>query len=122
MKLEIQNLGPVNRASLTFGDLTVLVGPQASGKGIALQLLKLLVDTGAVQGELRRYGLDWNGQLPQFLDAYFGEDMRGIWKRRLDDDPVEGYGCRSQRDCEAQAEGESGGALSHPRAARARNA
>ena len=54
MKLEIQNLGPVKNAAIEFGDLTVLVGPQATGKSITLQLLKLLVDTGFVQAELRR--------------------------------------------------------------------
>ncbi len=80
MKLEIQNLGPITSGSLRFGDLTVFVGPQASGKSIVLQLLKLLIDTGTVQAELRRYGLDWNGQAPELLDAYFGEGMRGIWK------------------------------------------
>ena len=78
--LEIQNLGQIRQASLDFGDLTVFVGPQATGKSIALQLLKLMVDTGQVQGELSRYGIDWSGKLPDFLDAYFGEGMRSIWK------------------------------------------
>jgi hypothetical protein len=82
MKLEIQNLGPIADGSLRFGDLTVLIGPQASGKSITLQLLKLLVDTGTVQAELGRYGLDWNGQAAELLDAYFGEGMRGIWNTR----------------------------------------
>ena len=82
MKLEVQNLGPITEGSLTFGDLTVLVGPQASGKSIALQLLKLLVDTGTVQAELRRYGMDWNGQAVELLDAYFGEGMNGIWSAK----------------------------------------
>ena len=78
--LNIQNLGQIKEASLTFGDLTVLVGPQATGKSIALQLLKLMVDAGQVQAELGRYGLDWSGKLPEFLDVYFGEGMRSIWR------------------------------------------
>jgi hypothetical protein len=78
--LEIHNLGQIRQASLAFGDLTVFVGPQATGKSIALQLLKLMVDTGQVQGELNRYGIDWSGKLADFLDAYFGEGMRSIWK------------------------------------------
>ena len=82
MKLEIRKLGPIVEGSVRFGDLTVLVGPQATGKSIALQLLKLLIDTGAVQAELRRYGLDWNGQAAELLDAYFGEGMRGIWNAK----------------------------------------
>lgn len=78
--LKIGNLGQIKDASLEFGDLTVLVGPQAAGKSIALQLLKLAVDAGQVQEEMGRYGLDWAGKLPDFLDTYFGEGMRGIWK------------------------------------------
>ena len=78
--LKIRNLGQIREADLTFGDLTVLVGPQATGKSIALQLLKLMVDAGHVQSELERYGLDWSGRLPEFLDVYFGEGMRAIWQ------------------------------------------
>lgn len=80
--LKLQNVGQIKQAELKFGDLTVLVGPQATGKSITLQFLKLLVDTGNVQEELRRYGLDWSGSLPDFLDVYFGEWMRSIWKDR----------------------------------------
>ena len=79
--LNIQNLGQIKEASLSFGDLTVLVGPQATGKSIALQLLKLMVDAGQVQEEMGRYGIDWSGKLPDFLDAYFGEGMRSIWRQ-----------------------------------------
>lgn len=57
MKLEIEKLAPITRAAIDFSDLTVLVGPQASGKSITLQLLRLLVDTGFVQSELHRHGL-----------------------------------------------------------------
>jgi len=78
--LNIEKLGQIKEANLTFGDLTVLVGPQATGKSIALQLLKLMVDAGQVQAELGRYGLDWSGQLPEFLDVYLGEGMRSVWR------------------------------------------
>ncbi len=77
--LNIKHLGQIKQASLSFGDLTVLVGPQATGKSIALQLLKLMVDAGQVQEEMGRYGLDWEHKLPEFLDVYFGEGMRSIW-------------------------------------------
>ncbi len=79
--LSIKNLGQIGEASLSFGDLTVLVGPQASGKSIALQLLKLILDTGQVQREMRKYGLDWAKSLPEFLDVYFGEGMRSVWQQ-----------------------------------------
>ena len=78
--LKVQNFGQINQANLNFGDLTVLVGPQASGKSIVLQLLKLLLDSGQIQQELNRYGLDWERDLPKFLDVYFGEGMHSLYK------------------------------------------
>ena len=77
--LRIQLLGQIREASLTFGDLTVFVGSQATGKGIALLLLTLMVDAGHVREEMSRYGIDWSGKLPDMMDAYFGEGMRSIW-------------------------------------------
>jgi energy-coupling factor transporter ATP-binding protein EcfA2 len=78
--LSIHNFGPLSECNLTFGDLTVLVGPQASGKSIALQLLKLIIDTGKVQEELRNHGYDWHGKLTEFLELYFGEGMKSLWR------------------------------------------
>ena len=65
--LKIQNVGQIKKADIRFGDLTVFVGPQATGKSIALQFLKFLVDTGYIQAELRRYGIDWEGKIGGFL-------------------------------------------------------
>jgi hypothetical protein len=79
MRLKLQHIGPIAEAELAFGDLTVLVGPQASGKSIALEMLKLMLDTGYVQEMMTKHGLDWSCKLPDFFDAYFGEGMRGIW-------------------------------------------
>lgn len=78
-KLRLENVGQIVQADISFGDLTILVGAQATGKSIALQCLKLVVDIGHVQHELKRYGIDWSGELPEFMDAYFGEGMRSIW-------------------------------------------
>ena len=78
--LKIRNVGQIENASLEFGDLTILVGPQATGKSIALQILKLMTDSGHVQDELSRYGLDWSGKLPDFLDVYLGEGMHSVWR------------------------------------------
>jgi AAA domain, putative AbiEii toxin, Type IV TA system len=80
-KLRIRNVGQIVNADIKFGDLTVFVGPQATGKSIALQLLKLVVDTGFVQTELKRFGIDWNKRLDDFLDVFLGEGMRSIWKQ-----------------------------------------
>lgn len=77
--LRISNVGPVIDASLNFEDLTVFVGPQATGKSVTLQLLKLLIDTGSIHRQLQNYGLDWSGDLSRFLTVYFGEGMDSIW-------------------------------------------
>ena len=80
MRLVLNNIGQIAHADLEFSDLTVLVGPQATGKSIALQFLKLVLDMGQVQEEMARYGLDWSGKLPEFFDVYFGEGMRSLWR------------------------------------------
>ena len=79
-QLKVENFGPIKRAEVTFGDLTVFVGPQAAGKSILLQLLKLLTDTPHIKREFGRAGVDWQGRFPGFLDVYFGEGMRSLWK------------------------------------------
>jgi hypothetical protein len=78
--LRLQNIGQIKDADIHFGDLTVFVGPQATGKSIHLQFLKLLADTGYIQSELKRHGIDWGRRLPDFFDTYFGEGMREAWK------------------------------------------
>jgi hypothetical protein len=75
----VTSLGPIKNASIEFGDLTVLVGPQATGKSLFLQLLKLLLDIRPIREELKRFNLDWGGSLENFLDLYFGEGMSGIY-------------------------------------------
>ncbi|MGH7599835.1 MAG: AAA family ATPase [bacterium] len=77
--LTVKNVGQIKKANLTFGDLTVLVGPQATGKSIILQFLKLLMDSGQVLDKLKRYGMDWNKDRGEFFDLYFGEGMGSIW-------------------------------------------
>lgn len=79
-RLRIQSIGQIKKAEIDFADLTVFVGPQATGKSIALQFLKLLVDTGYIQDELVRHGIDWGGQISAFFDSYFGQGMHALWK------------------------------------------
>ena len=81
-RLKVENFGPIKSADVVFGDLTVLVGPQATGKSIFLQLLKLLVDVRQVKYEFRRAGIDWQEKFKLFLDVYFGEGMRSLHKAR----------------------------------------
>ena len=49
MKLHIENFGPIKQADVTLGDLNISVGPQASGKSLFWQLLKLLLDAPTVR-------------------------------------------------------------------------
>jgi predicted ATP-binding protein involved in virulence len=81
-RLEVRNLGPIGEASVSLGDLTILVGPQASGKSIFLQTLNLAIDHATIVDVLRLQGLDWRGDASTLLDLYFGEGMRTLWGKR----------------------------------------
>lgn len=78
--ISVRNIGQIKNADVKFGDLTVFVGPQATGKSIFLQLLKLVVDTPSIQNEFKRFGIDWEGKLDNLLELYFGEGMSGVWQ------------------------------------------
>lgn len=70
--LKIKNFAQIKNATIEFGDLTVFVGPQASGKSLVLQLLKFALDRTVIAAELKNNGLDWDqtsrhGLLATFL-------------------------------------------------------
>ena len=56
--LVIQNFAQIAEARIGLSDLSVLVGPQATGKSLALQWLKLAVDGNRVLGTLSEQGFD----------------------------------------------------------------
>ncbi len=76
--LKVKNLGPIAEADIRFGDLTFFVGPQASGKSIVLQLVKLLVDKGSIIKTLKKHGYVWNDS-NGLLELFYGEGMSNIW-------------------------------------------
>jgi predicted ATP-dependent endonuclease of OLD family len=78
--IKIKSLGPIKEANINFGDLTLFVGPQASGKSILLQLIKLLSDKVQIQKTLEQYGYVWGTEIDKILDRFFGEGMSEIWK------------------------------------------
>ena len=81
-KLKVENFGPIGKADVTFGDLTFLVGAQASGKSLFLELLKLLVDKDAIVETLRKYNYIINKNNASYLlDAFFGNGMAGVWTK-----------------------------------------
>jgi hypothetical protein len=79
--LTLKNIGPLEEAAIQFGGLTVLVGPQGTGKSIFLQILKLMLDAGPILGFFAEHGLNWHKDLGSFLELYLGEGTKGIWQR-----------------------------------------
>lgn len=76
----IKDFGPIEEISIDFGDLTILVGPQASGKSIALETLKLAVDRDSIIDTLDRYNYIIGHDPKKILNVYYGEGMSNIWK------------------------------------------
>lgn len=79
--LKIKNFGPIGNVDVKFGDLTFLVGPQASGKSLFLELLKYVIDKEFVLSTLRKYNYIIDKKNPQkVLDTFFGDGMNKIFK------------------------------------------
>ncbi len=85
-RLALENVGPIRNADLEFGDLTILVGPQATGKTIYLQFLKLVEDISNIVWTMKEKNVYWDLDLDRFLQIYLGEGMHRIWSSssRLD--------------------------------------
>lgn len=80
-RLEVKSFGPIKSADVTFGDLTVLVGPQASGKSLFVQLLKAVRDAGSIRRDLRDHGFAWlHGKDPAqaYCSLYFGGGLQHL--------------------------------------------
>lgn len=80
--IDIKSFGPINKGNVGIGDLTLLVGPQANGKSIFLQLLKLLIDKNHIRQTLEQYGYIWGEDVSEIMERYFGEGMADIWKKK----------------------------------------
>lgn len=78
-RLQVRHLGPVASADLAFGDLTVIVGPQATGKSIFLQTLKLLVDRDQIHDMFKHHSMSFNDKAGAFMEGYFGRGLSGAW-------------------------------------------
>lgn len=80
-KIKVQNFGPIAEADVDFGDLTILVGSQASGKSLFLELLKLMVDKNAIINNLKRYNyIIGKKDTTNLLDIYLGNGLSSAWK------------------------------------------
>jgi AAA domain, putative AbiEii toxin, Type IV TA system len=79
--LQLSSVGPIESGTLNFGDLTVLVGPQASGKTLSIQLFKAIEDAASVRKTLKAYGYDWlhaADPLKAYLSLFFGGGMETV--------------------------------------------
>lgn len=78
-RLQMQQVGPIQSADVRFGDLTVIVGPQATGKSIFLQTLKLVLDRDHIHDTFKHHSLVFNGEEGAFLGGYYGKGMAAAW-------------------------------------------
>lgn len=85
MELTIRNFGPIKDAQIDFGDLTFLIGPQASGKSLSLELLKLIIDRQHIISTLRNYNYILNKRdATNILEGYFGEGLSKLFKEETE--------------------------------------
>ena len=83
MNFEIKNIGQFSEVSVCFGDLTLLVGAQGTGKSIFLQLFKLSQDQDYIKNTMSQFGQDWKKKSkPELIEAYFGEGMSHMWRSK----------------------------------------
>lgn len=76
--LKIRNFAQIEEAELAFGDLTVLVGAQGTGKSLALQWLKCAKDGRQLMDELKAAGAPAEKAATR-IDLVFGAGMQPAW-------------------------------------------
>lgn len=79
--IKIANFGPIANLDIELGDLTILIGPQASGKTLFLQLLKLVIDCEQIVSNLTRYNYVTENNVDNILNCYMGEGLSGLWDK-----------------------------------------
>lgn len=79
LSIGVRNFAQIKEANIEFGDLTVLVGPQATGKSLVLQWFKAAVDIAEIFPALKEAGSDVESQ-GNLLDLIFGEGMSTGWR------------------------------------------
>jgi len=78
--LKLKNIGQIKKVDVKFGDLTIVVGNQATGKSTFLQLQKLIQDMGYIKNELSYHGFSYDS-FENFLALYLGDGMQNIWQK-----------------------------------------
>lgn len=77
--LTIRNFAQIEHADLTFGDLTVLVGAQGTGKSLALQWFKAALDGAEIVSALKAAG-QHPKEAEALVDLIFGVGMKAGWR------------------------------------------
>ncbi len=80
--ITVKEFGPIQEVNAELGDLTVLIGAQASGKSLFLQMFKLIKDRVAIQKSLENYGFVVNNKLENLLNRYLGEGLSSMWTEK----------------------------------------
>jgi len=88
VSIRLENVGPISEAKIDLGDLTALVGPQASGKSVFLQTLKLAIDRNHILGMFDQQNVVFNGDSAAVLNGFYGRGMAGM----LSDNPYVTWG------------------------------
>lgn len=78
-RLTIKNFAQIAEVTLEFGDLTVLVGAQGTGKSLALQWLKTAKDGKQIVKALRDAGQS-PAKPGDLIDLIFGVGMASAWR------------------------------------------
>jgi ABC-type transport system involved in cytochrome c biogenesis ATPase subunit len=78
VNLSIHNFAHLKHVDLSFGDLTVLVGPQGAGKSLALQWLKVALDGRQLVDALKAAGHSTE-RSDVLIDLIFGAGMAPAW-------------------------------------------
>jgi hypothetical protein len=79
-RLVIRNFAHIREVTIEFGDLTVLVGAQGTGKSLALQWLKTVLDGKQIVTALREAGQDVSDSAI-LVDLIFGVGMGSAWRK-----------------------------------------
>lgn len=79
MRLIVSDFAQIDKIDLSFGDLTVLVGAQGTGKSLALQWFKAALDGGMIVRALREAGQNHDDPL-DLIDMIFGSGMKASWR------------------------------------------
>ena len=79
----VNNFGPIEKVDVDLGDLTIIVGPQASGKSLFLELFKFVLDRKHILSTLKRYNYILSkSNAKNLIEDYFGEGLGDIFNNQ----------------------------------------